>query len=63
MGTELIVNGIEYKIFISKYKNRGYRLSAITLDKHPYRIIRNIFFSKDIWTPVQIEKWAINILS
>jgi hypothetical protein len=56
----LAVNGDVFEMFILKTR-KGYRMSAVTTDKHPYRIIRDKIFT-DNPTEKQIEEWAINAL-
>ena len=56
----LTINGEVFEIFILKTRS-GYRLSAVTTDKHPYRIIRDKIFT-DNPTEKQVEEWAINAL-
>ncbi len=62
MTKKVNVQGNDYEIFITKTRNNGYRLSAITTDRHPYRIIRDKLFPKDT-TEKNIEQWAVDILS
>ena len=62
MTKTINVNKDTYEIFITKTKSKGYRLSAVTTDGHPYRIIRDKIFPKDT-TEKHIEEWAVDILS
>ena len=56
------VSGNEYMLFVTESKPNGYRLSAVTTDVHPYRIIRDKQFPKDT-SIADVEVWAIETLS
>ena len=56
------VSGSEYMLFVTESKPKGYRLSAVTTQGHPYRVIRDKKFPRE--TSIQyVEDWATEILS
>lgn len=62
MIKKINVSGVDYMMFATPSQAMGYRLSVVTTEGHPYRIIRDKIFPKGT-TEKNIEEWAVDILS